>query len=44
MSSLTNRDIRNQYTVTVRDKYDTLQETSETHTLNDKKENLLLPI
>ena len=40
-SSFTNSDIRNQYMVTVRNKSDTLEETSERHTPNDKYENFL---
>ena len=38
---LTNRDIRTKYTVTVRNKFDTLQEISETLTLNNKYENFI---
>ena len=40
-SLLTNRDIVNKYTVTVRNKFDTLQEISETHTPNDEYENFI---
>ena len=40
-SSLANCDIRNQYTLTVRNKFDTIQETSASHTLNDKYENFV---
>ena len=38
---LTNSDINNQYTVYVRNKFDTLQETSKTHTLNIEYENFV---
>ena len=37
-SALTS-DVRNHYTVTVRNKFDSLQETSERLTLNDEYEN-----
>ena len=40
-SSLTNHDIRNQYMVTVRNKLDTLKETSERHYPNDEYENFV---
>ena len=40
-SSLTNRNINNKYTVTVRNKFDTLQKKSKTHTLSDKYENFV---
>ena len=40
-SSLTNSDSRNQYTVTVKNKFDTLQETSERHPLNDEYEKFI---
>ena len=40
-SSLTNRDISNKYTVTVRNKFDALQEISETYTPNDKYKNFI---
>ena len=40
-SSLTNRDICNKYTVTVKNQSDTLQEISKRHTLNDEYENIL---
>ena len=40
-SSPTNSDIRNHYMVTVRNKFDTLQETSEKHTPNDEYENFV---
>ena len=36
LSSLANIDISNKYAVTVRNKFHTLQETSERHTLNDE--------
>ena len=39
--SLANSDISNQYTVIVRNKFDTLQETFERHTLNDTYENFV---
>ena len=38
-SSLSKRDNSNRYTVTVRKKFNTLQEIVETHTPNDKYEN-----
>ena len=37
--SLTKSDMKNHYLVTVRNKFDTLQETSERHTPNDEYEN-----
>ena len=40
-SSLANSDIRNQYTVTVRNKYGTLQAISKKHSLNDEYENFV---
>ena len=40
-SSLTNSDIRNQYIVTMRNKFDTHQETSERHTQNEDYENFV---
>ena len=40
-SSLTNKDISNKYTLTVRNKFDTLQEISEANTLNDEYENFV---
>ena len=40
-SSLNNRDISNRYTITLRNKFDILQEMSETPTLNDKYENFI---
>ena len=40
-SSLANNDISNQYTITVRNKFDSLQEISEWHTPNDKHKNFL---
>ena len=40
-SSLANCDIRDHYTVTVQNKFDTLQETFERHTLNDEYENFV---
>ena len=40
-SSLTNRDICHKYSVTVRNKIDTLQELSETHTPNDEYEKFV---
>ena len=39
--SLTNRDICNKYMVTVRNKFDSLQEISETYTPNDEYENFI---
>ena len=41
MISLANSDISNQYMVTVRNKFDTLQETSERYTPNDEYENFV---
>ena len=41
-SSLNNRDISYQCTVTVRNKFETLQEISEKHTSNDKDGNLFV--
>ena len=40
-SSLTSSNIRNQYMVTVRNKFDTFQETYETLILNDEYENFV---
>ena len=40
-SSLTIQNISNKYTVTVRNKFDTLQETSERATPNDEYENFV---
>ena len=40
-SSLTNSDIRNQYKVTPRNKFDTLQEISKRLTLDDECENFV---
>ena len=40
-SLLNNRDIWNKYTITLRNKFDALQEISETLTLNDKYENFV---
>ena len=40
-SLLNNRHIRDEYTVTLRNKYDTLQEISETPTPNDEYENFI---
>ena len=40
-SSLTNRDISNKYTVTVRNKFDTPLEIFEKHTPNEEYENLI---
>ena len=39
--SLADKYIRNPYTVTVRNKFDTLQEKTETHTLKDEYENFV---
>ena len=39
--SLTNSDIKKQYTVTVRNKFGTLKETSERHIPNDEYENFV---
>ena len=39
-----NSDFSNKYTATVTNKLDTLQETSERHTPNDKFENFLIAI
>ena len=41
LSSLVNCDISNQFTVSVRNKFDRLQETSERHTPNDEYERFL---
>ena len=41
LSSFTNRDINNKYTVSMRNKFDTLHETSETRTPNDEYENFV---
>ena len=40
-SSLNNSDIKNQYTITVRNKFDTLQETDANHTSNGEFENFI---
>ena len=40
-SLLYNRDIRDEYTLTLRNKYDALQEISKTHTPNDEYENFV---
>ena len=40
-ASVTNRDISNKYTVTIRNKFNTLQEITESHTTNDEYENFL---
>ena len=40
-SSLDNNNIGNQYILIGRNKFDTLQETSEQHTSNEKYENLV---
>ena len=40
-SLLNNRDIRDKYTLTQRNKFDALQEISETPTLNDEYENFV---
>ena len=40
-SLLDNRDKRDKYTLTLRNKFDALQERSETHTPNDKYENFV---
>ena len=42
--TLGNSDKRRQYTVTVKNKYDTLQETLEGNVQNDNYENFLLSI
>ena len=42
-SQLNNRDIRDKYTLTLRNKFDALQEKSEIHTLNDEYENFVNP-
>ena len=41
LSLLDNRDIRDKYTLTLRNKFNALQEKTETHTLNDKYENFV---
>ena len=41
-SSLIHSDISNEYTVTVRNKFDTPQEISGTHTPNDEYENFVI--
>ena len=41
MSSVINRDIRNQYMVTVINKLDTFQEKFERHTPNEEYENFV---
>ena len=38
---LNNKDISNKYTITQRNKFDTLLEISETHTPNDEYENFI---
>ena len=38
---LTNKDIKDEYTLTLRNKFDTLQETTETLTPNDEYENFV---
>ena len=43
LSSLTNSDKRNQYTVTVINKFNSLRETSKRHNPNNKWETFLLP-
>ena len=40
-SLLNNRDTRDKYTLTLRNKFDALQEILETPTLNDKYENFI---
>ena len=40
-SLLNNRDISNEYKITLRNKWDALQEISETLTLNDEYENFV---
>ena len=40
-SSLTNTDKGNKYTITVRNKFDLLQEISETYSTNDEYENFI---
>ena len=40
-SLLSNRDIRDKYTLTLRNKFDALQEKSETHTLNNEYKNVV---
>ena len=40
-SSLTNRDINNRYTVTVRNEFETFQKIFETHSPNDEYENII---
>ena len=40
-SSHTKSDIRNHFTIVVRNKFDTLQETIERHTANDEYENFI---
>ena len=40
-SLLNNRDIRDKYALALRNKYDALQEKTETHTLNEEYENLV---
>ena len=42
LSSLINWDISNEYSVTVRSKFDSLLETSEIYILNDKSENFVI--
>ena len=43
MCSLTDSDIINHYTLTVRKKFDAPQETSERPTLNDEYKNFVIP-
>ena len=40
-SLLNNRDIRDKYVLTLRNKFDALQEKIETHTPNDEYENFI---
>ena len=40
-SLVNNRDIRDKYTLTIRNKFDALQEKTETHTPNDEYENFV---
>ena len=40
-SRLNNRDIRDKYTLTLRNKFDALQEKSKTHTPSDEYENFI---
>ena len=41
LSRLNNWDIRDKYALTLRNKFDALQEKSETHTPNDEYENFV---